>query len=112
MAKPAILNNIEHKDLKVITERGAKYGDDIMYAFTFPAEFRDLQAHYPIVFHKSADGTGFDAVALLGFQDGENLFLENGSWDCSYIPLTVERQPFMIGRAGEELMVHIDLDNP
>jgi hypothetical protein len=112
MPKPAILNNIEHKDLKVITERSERYGDNVMYAFTFPAEFRDLQAHYPIVFHKSADGTGFDAVALLGFQDGENLFLENGKWDSSYIPLTIERQPFMIGRAGEELMVHIDMDNP
>ena len=114
MAKPAILNNIEHKNLKVVTDRGERYGDNVMYAFTFPAEFRDLQAHYPIVFHKSADGTGFDAVVLLGFQDGENLFLgaDGNGWDCPYVPLTLERQPFMIGRAGDELMIHIDMDSP
>lgn len=112
MAKPAFLNNVEHKDLKVITARGERYGDNVMLAFTFPSEFRDLQAHYPIVFHKAADGTGFDAVALLGFQDGENLFLENGRWDCPYIPLTIERQPFLIGRSGDGLMVHIDMEHP
>ena len=112
MPKPALLNNVEHKDLKVITDRAERYGDNVMYAFTFPAEFRDLQAHYPIVFHKSVDGTSFDAVALLGFQDGENLFLEEGKWDAPYIPLTVERQPFMIGRNGDNLMMHIDMDHP
>ena len=33
-------------------------------------------------------------------------------WDATTIPLTVQRQPFMIGADGDELMVHIDLDNP
>jgi hypothetical protein len=28
------------------------------------------------------------------------------------LPLLVERQPFLIGRKGEELMVHVDLDSP
>jgi hypothetical protein len=117
MPKHALLNNIEHKHLRVITARGAAYGDAVMSALTFPAEFRELQAHYPIVFAKNADGTGFDPIALFGFQQGENLFLgqEGNGWDAPYIPLTVERQPFLIGRNAEssdELMVHVDLDSP
>jgi hypothetical protein len=112
MPHNVLLNNVDHKNLRVVTSRGAGYGDSVMSALTFPAEFRDLQAHYPIVFRKTADGAGFEAIALFGFQDGENLFLAANGWDASYVPLTIERQPFLIGIAGEELMLHIDLDNP
>ncbi|MFL6672287.1 MAG: SapC family protein [Massilia sp.] len=112
MANPVLLNNIDHKDLRVITARGAGYGDEVMSALTFPSEFRTLQAHYPIVFRKSADGTSFEPVALFGFHDGENLFLQRGGWDASDVPLTIERQPFLIGVNGDELMVHVDLDHP
>jgi hypothetical protein len=83
-----------------------------MSALTFPDEFRTLQAHYPIVFHKLEDGTGFQALALLGFEQGENLFLEGEHWDAPDLPLTIERQPFLIGVDGDQLMMHVDLDSP
>jgi hypothetical protein len=105
------LNNIDHKDLRVITARSAAYGDDVKFALTFPAEFRNIQAHYPIVFHKTADGK-FQSIALLGFQDKENLFLGPDGWDAPYVPLTVERQPFLIGFRDREPLVHIDLASP
>jgi hypothetical protein len=110
MANHAPLNNVDHKNLRVVTTRGAAYGDAVMSALTFPAEFRDLQACYPIVFAQDGNGS-YDAIALLGFEQGENLFLGPNGWDAPAIPLTVERQPFMIGR-GDELSVHIDLDSP
>ena len=111
MANHAPLNNVDHKNLRVVTTRGAAYGDAVMSALTFPAEFRDLQACYPIVFAQDGNGS-YDAIALLGFEPGENLFLGPNGWDAPAIPLTVERQPFMIGRGGDELAVHIDLDSP
>jgi SapC len=100
-----------HRDLRVITARGLAYGDATMSALAFPAEFRSLQAHYPIVFQKNAAGE-FLPVALLGFREGENLFLQGSHWDADYLPLAVERQPFLIGRDGGTLSVHIDLDSP
>ncbi len=111
MNNAVLLNNIDHKDLRVITARGAAYGDDVKSALTFPAEFRNIQAHYPIVFHKAADGR-FQSIALFGFQDKENLFLGPHGWDVAYVPLTVERQPFLIGVRDREPMVHIDLASP
>jgi hypothetical protein len=111
MANHAPLNNVDHKNLRIVTTRGAAYGDAVMSALTFPAEFRDLQACYPIVFAQDGNG-GYDAVALLGFEQGENLFLGPDGWDAPALPLTVERQPFMIGRGGDDLAVHIDLDSP
>jgi hypothetical protein len=112
MSNHVLLNNIDHKDVRVVTRRGAAYGDDVMLAITFPAEFRDLQAHYPIVFRKTPDGTGFEPVVLFGFQDRENLFLGPKGWDASYVPLAIERQPFLIGITNGEPLVHIDMDSP
>jgi hypothetical protein len=112
MAKPALLNNVQHKDLRVITKRSAAFGDSEMCALTFPSEFRTLQAHYPIVFRKNADGSSIEPVVLFGFEEGENLFLGPDGWDATDLPALVERQPFLIGRNGEELLVHIDLESP
>jgi hypothetical protein len=112
MPKSVLLNNVEHKNLRVITRHGAEFGDSQMLSPTFPSEFRDVQACYPIVFRKTTDGLGFEPVALFGFQDGENLFLKNERWDALYVPMLVERLPFQIGINGDELMVHIDIDSP
>jgi hypothetical protein len=111
MTNAVLLNNIDHKDLRVITTRSAAYGDDVKFALTFPAEFRNVQACYPIVFQKMVDGE-FQSIALFGFQDKENLFLGPVGWDASYVPLTVERQPFLIGFRDREPLVHIDLASP
>lgn len=112
MANTVLLNNVDHKDLRVITQRGAEYGDNVMFAVTFPAEFRNLQAHYPIVFRKSPDGTTFQPLALFGLQEGQNLFLRRQGWDATYLPLAIERLPFFIGVSDEEMVVHVDLDSP
>jgi len=110
--KPVQLDNNTHRDLRVVTTRGAAWGDDQMTSPVFVQEFRNVQAHYPIVFQQADDGPGMQPVALLGLRFGENLFLEEHGWDAAYIPLAFERGPFMIGRAGDQLMVHVDMDSP
>lgn len=114
MAHTALLNNTEHHDLRVDTRRGAELGDAQMFALSFPDEFRSIQAHYPIVFRKTSEGSGFEPIALLGFRAGQNLFLQGERWDAGYLPLSIERQPFLIGRADEDddLLIHLDLDSP
>lgn len=112
MTKHTALDVNEHKDLRVVSGHGARFGDDVMGVMTFPAEFREIQAHYPIVFSKSRDGA-FTPLALFGFREKQNLFLDGDEWDASYVPLLVMRQPFLIGRGPDDrTMVHIDLDHP
>lgn len=111
MANSVLLNNVDHKDLRVITTRGADYGDNVMFALIFPAEFRSIQAHYPIVFRKAPEGQ-FQPLALFGFKERQNLFLGPSGWDATYLPLMVERQPFLIGIAAREMMIHVDLESP
>ncbi len=109
---PVLLDNNTHRDLRIVTTRGAAWGDDQMTAPVFITEFRDVQAHYPIVFQQADNGPGLQPVALLGLRAGENLFLDAHGWDAHYVPLALERGPFMIGRAGPELVIHVDLDSP
>ncbi|RBC88420.1 peptidase, partial [Xanthomonas oryzae pv. oryzae] len=111
MTNAVLLNNLDHRDLRVITAHGAAYGDEVVSAATFPQEFRQLQAQYPIVFHRSGERS-FQPLALLGLRLGENLFLDGARWDAPYIPLSIQRQPFLIGEQPDGPMVHIDLDSP
>ena len=120
MAKIELLNNINHKDLKVRIERSAELGDNMWFTPTFPQEFRSLQNQYPIVFTRNEQIGQFQAVALLGFEIGENLYLDDNGWNARYIPLSVMRQPFLIGYQDAEkdgvainqMVISVDMDNP
>jgi len=120
MAKFELLNNVDHQDLKVIIDRSAAFGDNVWYSVTFPAEFRNLQRHYPIFFIKHPDSGEFQAVAMFGVEEGENLFLDENGWNASYIPLNVMRQPFLIGfqereqngGTQREPVITVDMDHP
>lgn len=120
MSKHALLNSVEHLDLKVITTRGAEFGDNVWFTPTFPLEFRSVQAHYPIFFHKDAATGQFFSVAVFGFSHQENLFLHDNNWQGYYLPLTIRRQPFLIGKQvvvedgveQTQQIIHLDLDSP
>ncbi|WP_417450136.1 SapC family protein [Kordiimonas sp.] len=113
-----MLDNVEHHNLKVKPERGAVFGDNVNQALVFPNEFRDLQREYPILFRKNAEGA-FQAVALLGLDRDENLYLGGDGWDANYIPAVLARGPFSIGlQRGDgasateaDAKIQIDLDN-
>ena len=119
MADYVLLNNVEHQDVRIITDRSARYGDDLMLSPTFAFEFRNVQAHYPILFQQDAAGMLYP-VALFGFQEGENLFLDDSGWRAGYIPAMVRREPFLIGyqdsagaEGGERMrMLSLDMAHP
>ncbi|WP_298196428.1 SapC family protein [Novosphingobium sp.] len=115
MSQHQILNPADHGTLRVHTGPGAQYGDDTMACLTVPAEFRRVQGHFPIVFRRDLATGQFSALALFGFEPGENLFLEEGHWDAPYRPLALSIQPFLVGRPGPgggEGQVHIDMAHP
>lgn len=115
MSAHTMLDPEAHRDLRVRVEASAELGDGVMTCLTFPFEFRRVQNQFPILFRKDIETGRFSAIALFGFEQGENLFLANGRWDAPYKPLALAVQPFLIGRtANQEGMsqVHIDLDHP
>lgn len=115
MTDHAVLSSERHRDLRVRTERGAALGDAVMACVTVPSEFRQVQAHYPILFRQDVERTGFTALAMFGWEQGENLFLDGDRWSAAYVPLAQAIQPFLIGRVSEgsaDKQVHIDLASP
>ena len=120
MTRHVLLDNVTHKDLRVIRDYAKVPGYDVNVARVFPGELIQLQTEYPLFFIRNKEEGGFAPVALLGFTDKENLFLDENGWDAGYVPLSIERQPFLIGFQQQVVdgvpteapVVHIDLDHP
>ena len=119
MARNAVLDNVAHKDLRIKTGYSAAFGDSINSVLVFPTEFVYLQREYPILFRKDPSGQ-LQAVAMLGLDKDENLFLDGNNWNARYVPAVQQRGPFLIGFRKNELggevvrepVIHIDLDHP
>lgn len=120
MARYELLDNVAHKDLRVVTRAGAEFGDAVATVPAFPTEYAELQREYPIFLQRDA-GTGeYGSVALLGFERNENLFLRDGRWHARYLPGHVAKGPFLIGfheqwQDGElrrDPVIHVDLEHP
>lgn len=112
MTRPALLDNVNHRHLRIRTERSAALGDARQFALALPAEFRQLQAHFPIVFQHVEGDAGFQPIVLLGLEPDQNLFLTEAGWDAPVVPMAMQRDPFLIGHNGNELKLHVDLDSP
>lgn len=108
MTQIAILNSKTHRDLRVEPKVSARYGDDQRFVPVVVNEFSLLAVHYPILLSKDAETGAFYCGAMLGFDLGENLFLDEGKGQDGYRPLNLRRLPFYT--AGPDLAV--DLDHP
>jgi hypothetical protein len=113
---PVQINNVDHADLRVAVRAGAAFGDQANQALAFPAEFEELQREFAIIFRRRT--TGLQALALLGLDRDENLFLAGDRWTSRYVPANHRRGPFSIGMARSagsdagEPMVYLDMDDP
>lgn len=118
MTNLVVVDSQAHRNLRISAPHGNAQISSVNLVSVIPREFPRLLAHYPIFFSKSADSGQFEPAALLGFERGENLFLVNGLWDTSYVPLQIQRQPFALlprqpPPGGQpSLDIAIDMDSP
>jgi len=102
------LNNEVHRSITVDGRTSAAYGDNQRFVQVIVKEFPLLVIHYPILLSKDTQTGQFHCGAMLGFDEGENLFFEEWTRGELYRPLNLQRGPFYAN--GPELA--IDLDNP
>jgi len=115
MSNHQILNHAEHDDLRIRTDAGTDLGDAVMACLVVPAEFRRLAIEYPLLFRLDSASGQMSALALFGFEPGENLYLDDSGWNATCKPLAMAVQPFLVGRVRDEsrpAQVHIDMDHP
>jgi len=102
------LNKQTHRNLVVDGRARAAYGDNRRFVRVIVKEFPQLLVHYPILFSKNAQTGEFFCGAMLGIDEGENLFLDEWADRQFYRPLDLQRGPFY--SQGPDLA--IDLDDP
>lgn len=109
-----VLDNVEHRDLRLIERRTPESGDAVNECVVFPSEIPDLAREYAIYF-RITERDGPQAFALLGLDPGENLFVREGVWHARRLPAMMMRGPFMIGMRGTDdgagqpvLMLNLD----
>jgi hypothetical protein len=106
VANIVALNINDHRALRLDTAASARYGDGQRFVPVIVGEFAHLVPHYPIFFSKDAETGAFYCGAMLGIDEGENLFLDESLQ--VYRPLNLQRMPFYT--AGSDIA--IDLDHP
>lgn len=90
------LSSNTHKNTRIITDRGAQYGENIHLVPIVADEINNMVLEYPLCFIKNNETGQFGLQAILGFEPNENLFLDGNAWNANYLPLHIKRQPFMV----------------
>jgi len=112
---PIALNSETHRNLKIKpTGEGLKFAGKTNSVLLAGVEFPEACKHFPIVFAKITEQLVLP-LALLGFRDLENLFVDaSGQWKNAYVPAYVRRYPFVLGKArdSDQLTVCIDESYP
>lgn len=104
------LDNVAHAKLRLKSGHGAEFGDAVNQIPVFPGEFAAVQRTCPILFHRTE--AGLAAMAILGLERDDNLFLENGWWDSLYIPALARTGPFRLGGGVDgDLALVVDMDH-
>jgi len=101
------LNKDAHRNLKV-DGRAAPAFDNRRFVQVIVKEFPLLVVHYPILFSKDPQTGQFFCGAMLGFDENENVFLEDWRQREFYRPLYLQRGPFYAN--GPD--VAVDMDDP
>ena len=103
----------DHKNTKVKSIDNFDFVKNIHLASVMVHEFSRAASTYPIVFLEDKVNDQFRPVVMLGLQEGENLFVQDGKWSASYIPAIIRRYPFALSKTGEDnrYVICIDQDS-
>lgn len=117
MSTPTVLNNVDHKDLKVNTRPLAFAGNQVNRTRIYASEISELHKEFPLVFHKDNDTGDIQIHAILGLSKDENLFISEDGWITRYVPALLGRGPFSIAYresddAPPEPFICVDMDDP
>jgi len=71
-------------------------------------EFAQLSGCMPLVFIEDPSSKNVHTVAMLGLEQGQNLYYAEERWQGPHVPLNVQRYPFDIRPDGDRLGVFFD----
>lgn len=101
----------EHQNKKVKPTNGFKFVQNVHLASVMVHEFSRVAPIYPIVFLEDTKKDEFRPVVMLGLEAGENLFVEDGNWNASYVPAIIRRYPFALASINDENKYTVCIDS-
>lgn len=105
------LNKEIHGALKINNDKAyAHVADEHLLPLTVH-EFVFAGAEYPIIFIKNEKENLYQSVLMLGLTQKQNLFVKDGNWQGSYIPVSARNYPLALVKESLEsdrLLIAID----
>ncbi|GLR71073.1 SapC family protein [Agaribacter marinus] len=102
------LDKAKHGALKVAPRTDFSFAAKTHLAAATIREYAQLSGTMPVVFIKDPNTSNVHSVAMLGLEQGNNLFWDGESWLAPHVPLNIQRYPFDIRPDGDKLGVYID----
>ncbi len=103
MSAPARpLNFVDHGQIKINPTRHFPHVESQQIVPLVIHEFSSAGAEMPVVFVKNAETGSFQPVAIMGFQEGENLFYGEPKWHGHYVPAAIMHHPFALMPSKED----------
>jgi hypothetical protein len=120
MSKAVVLNNVDHKDLKVDTRPESSKDKDVNRTSVYATEIGELHKEFPLVFYRHPDTGQTQLHAILGLEKDENLFVDTNGWTTRFVPALLARGPFSLGYKKSESedkqqsapVICIDVEDP
>ncbi|MSR15909.1 MAG: hypothetical protein EXR86_15430 [Gammaproteobacteria bacterium] len=105
-----LLDRTKHRE-RGIRANAASFAAELHVIYLSVIEFVPAARHYPIVF-ATGENNSLVPCAVLGFEPGQNLMVQNGAWSPDlYCPAYVRRYPFCtveLDHAGPKTAICVD----
>jgi hypothetical protein len=98
----------KHKDIKINLNHNFGHAKDIHLAAASLREYAQVASCMPIVLVKDPKTDTFHSVAMLGTEQGVNLYIKDGKWQGHCVPMNIQRYPFDVRPDGDKLGVFLD----
>ena len=114
MANIQPITNVTHAAIKIknnphfLHSKNSHMTPVVIHEFTVAAQ------EFPIVFIKDLETGQFRAIALLGLNSGQNLFISNDQWQALYVPQALTVYPFVLSKDvnnNDSLLLCLDADS-
>lgn len=97
------INNVEtvdktrHAKLRVKPNADFAHAKEMNLAAISMGELSACTCNFPVVFIQNPENQQVRPVAMFGLRPGENVYYNADGWDSTYVPLLIQRHPFVIG---------------
>lgn len=87
----------KHANVRVKQNLDFAHAKELNLAAVMITELSAATANFPVIFIQHPETKVVRPVAMFGLRPGENYFYGQDGWDATYVPLLIQRHPFLIG---------------